>query len=117
MLIADFIQLSQKLNRHKLIFITCLKHQTYWITNTSIVLSYVIGNISPQGRYCIKLARITLTNKNPRGIYNRKSDIPIIGIIITLYHSTTYFKLFNTNIQMQHVLYYKDGLRSQSIAV
>ena len=117
MLIADFIQRSPKSNRHKLIFITCSKHQTFWITNTLIALSYVTGNISPQGRYCIKLAQNILTNKNPQGLYYRKLDIAIIGIIITLYHSTIYFKVFNTNIQMQHVLYYKAGLRAQSIDV
>ena len=42
---------------------------------------------------------------------------PIIGIIIALYQSTTYFKVFNTNIHVQHVLYYKERLRSHSVDV
>jgi hypothetical protein len=96
MLIADFVQLSPKSNRQKLLFITFLQYQTYWVTNTSIVPSYVTGNKSPQGRYCTKLAQYILTNRNRQGIYYRKSDIPIIGIIVT-YHSTTYFKVFLHN--------------------
>jgi hypothetical protein len=55
----------------------------------------------------------------PHLIQKRRSQLGFVAYLLTYLHINVphILKFFNTNIHIQHVLYYKERLRSQSVDV